>query len=103
MPTFLFAYHAGKAPESPDKAREISAAWQDWLGSIAGSLVGDGARCGHSQTVTSEGVKPHGGPNPIAGFNQVEAPDMDAAVALARGCPAIANGGSVAVSELLKP
>jgi len=101
MPRFIFAYRAGKPAETPDGAEEIRADWQDWLGSISDSVVGDGGRCGPSHTVSADGVKPNGGPNPLAGFTQVEAPDIDAAIDLAKGCPAIANGGSVEVTEVL--
>lgn len=102
MPQYLFAYHGGKAPESPEEGEKVMAAWQAWFGSMADALVQPGAPVGMSKTVSGGGVADDGGANPVSGYTVVEAADIDAACAMAKGCPMVADGtGSVEVAEVL--
>jgi len=58
-----------------------------------------GAPTGASMTVTSTGNADGGGVNPISGYGLINADNIEAACAIAAGCPIIANGGSVEVAE----
>ncbi|MSU89759.1 hypothetical protein GE300_09030 [Rhodobacteraceae bacterium 2CG4] len=102
MPKYVFAYHGGKKPESPEQGEKVMAAWNDWYGGMGNAVVDGGGPCGMSQTVSNSGVAQNGGANPVSGLTQVEAPDMDAAVAMAKGCPILSDGGSVEVAEVLQ-
>lgn len=103
MPKFIFAYHGGGAPESPEEGAKVMAAWNAWYESMGKAVVDGGAPVGPSMTVASGGTSDSGGANPLSGYTLVEAPDMAAATEMAKGCPMVADGsGSVEVAECMQ-
>jgi hypothetical protein len=101
MAKFMFAYHGGGMPETPEEGEKVMAAWGAWMGGLGAALVDGGAPLGMSKTVSAKGVADDGGANPISGYSVVEAADMDAAIAMAKGCPILDAGGSVVVAEAM--
>ncbi len=102
MSKFVFGYHGGGMPETPEQGEQIMAAWGAWFETLGGALVDGGNPFGEARTVTADGVVGQGGgANPLSGYSIVDAPDIDAAVAHATGCPILAAGGSVEVAEAL--
>lgn len=100
MPKYLLAYHGGGMPESEEEQTEHMAAWGEWMGSNEAVFVDMGAPIGAVKTVSGSSVDDGGGPNPIGGYGLIDADDMNAAVAIAKGCPVITlSGGSVEVGE----
>ncbi len=103
MAQFIFAYHGGKSPETPEEGEKVMAAWGAWFGGLGDAIVQPGAPLGMSKTVNGSGVTDDGGANPVSGYSVVDAADMDAAVTMAKGCPMVVDGsGSVEVAELLE-
>ena len=102
MANYIFAYHGGKAPESPEEGEKVMAAWKSWLAGMGDNLVDFGAPLGMSSTVSATGVAGDGGTNPISGYSLVQADSQDAANDLAKGCPVLADGGSVEVAEIMQ-
>lgn len=103
MPKFMFIYHGGKVPESPEEGQKVMAAWDKWYKDMGAAVVDGGNPAGPSMTVTAEGVQEGGGANPVSGYTLVNADDMDGAVALAKGCPMLADGsGTVEVAEAIE-
>lgn len=102
MPKFIFAYHGGSMPDTPEEGAKVMAAWTSWYGEMGAAVDDGGAPCGASQTVTSGGVEAGGGSNPLSGYTTVNAATMDAAIALAKGCPILDAGGSVEVCECME-
>ena len=99
---FLFVYHGGGAPKTKEAQEKAMAAWGAWFGSMGKAVINGGNPVGKSWTVKSNGsVAKDGGANPASGYSLIEAIDYDAAVALAKGCPLLANGGSIEVAEAL--
>lgn len=93
MPTFVFAYRSAKGHRP---STETGQAWRSWFDSMKGSLVDLG------QPVidrTALGNQDADGTE-LGGYSLVAADDLDAAVAIARGCPALSSGGGVEVGEL---
>jgi hypothetical protein len=94
MPKFLFIYREStekSAKPSPEEMQALGAAWYAWMQKFSAAIVPGG-----------DGVKPTGrvlkaglitdGPfveakEVIVSFGIVQAPDYDAAVAIARECP----------------
>jgi len=101
MSKFIFAFHGGTPPKTPEEGKAMMAAWMAWMDEIKGSIIDPGAPVGMSKTVSGKGVADDGGANPISGFTIVEAADMDGAIAMAKGCPINTGGGSVEVAELM--
>lgn len=103
MPRYLFVYHGGGPPDSPEEGAKVMAAWQTWLGGLGADVVDGGNPVGPSTTVSAGGVKNDGGANPASGYGIFNARDLDDAIAKAKGCPIIASGGTVEVAETFDP
>ena len=103
MPKFIFAYHGGGRPETPEEGAEVMAKWQAWLGGMGEKCVDMGAPVGMSQTVSADGVADNGGANPLSGFSIVEAADATEASEMAKGCPILEGGmGTVEVAPIME-
>lgn len=103
MPKFMFAYHGGGMPDTPEEGEKAMAAWASWYESMGAAIVDGGAPVGQSQTVTKTSVADNGGPNPLSGYTVVEAADAAAAVEMAKGCPILdADNGSVEVAPIIE-
>lgn len=101
MPNFVFAYHGGGAPESPEEGEKVMAAWNAWYGQIGESLVDGGAPVGMSKTVSASGIEDNGGSNPLSGYTVVKADTIEAACEMAKGCPILEGGsGTVEVAQV---
>ena len=96
MAKYVFSYRvpADFVPGSPESV----AAWQSWLGGMGSSLadlgeaVIDAAAVGEVASGTTR----------LAGYSVVVADDMDAALAIAKGCPALQAGGGVEVGAVME-
>ena len=101
MSNYIFAYHGGKKPESPEAGAKLMAKWQAWVGGMGDAMVNPGTPLGKSKTVSSDGVSDGGGSNPLMGFSIVKADSMDAAIAIASGCPHL-EIGTIEVAEAME-
>ena len=102
MTKFLLTYHGGSMAQTPEAQEAAMAAWGGWFGELGAAVIDGGAPTGASSTVAADGsVSDGGGANPATGYSLIEATDLSAAVTLAKGCPVLANGGSVEVSETI--
>ncbi len=101
MPDFIFAYHGGKKPETPEQGAELMARWNAWIEDLGDAMVNPGTPVGMSKTVSAEGVADDGGPNPLAGFSVVRADSMEAVLEMAKSCPFI-EMGTIEVAEMLE-
>lgn len=103
MPDFIFAYHGGKTPETPEEGAEVMAAWQAWFGAMGDAVVIPGNPVGQSKTVSAAGVADDGGANPLSGYTVVRAAEIGAATDMAKGCPMVVSGnGTVEVAEIIE-
>ena len=102
MANYVFAYHGGKKPESPEEGAKHMAKWKAWVGGLGDAVVNPGTPLGMSKTVSSGGVSDDGGSNPLSGFSIVKADSMDAALEIAKGCPFLGIGGTIEVAEVME-
>lgn len=103
MPDYIFAYHGGGMPETPEEGAKMMEAWNTWYGNMGEAVVNPGAPVGMSKTVGKAGVADDGGANPLSGFTVVRADSIDAACEMAKGCPMVADGsGTVEVAEVVE-
>lgn len=100
MPKYIFAYHGGNAEESEISETEELSRWQDWMNVMGQACIDQGGPVGWAKTVRTAGVAHNGGTNPLAGYSIVEADDIETACEIAKGCPILANGGSVEVAPI---
>lgn len=100
---YVFAYHGGGGmPEDEEVIAKEMAAWGAWFESLGDAVVDGGNPFSQAKTVAEDGsVTDGGGANPMTGYSIVQADGIDAAVAMAKGCPGLANGGEVEVAEAI--
>lgn len=96
MTTFLFTY---RAPDNYTRGTaEGVAAWTGWFDSMGTAVVDRGNPVSESATVGDCGD----GIRPLGGYSLITADDLDAALALAKGCPFVGQGGGVQVGTLIE-
>ncbi len=101
MPDFIFAYHGGTKPESPEAGAELMSKWQAWIGDNGDAMVNPGSPLGMSKTVSAGGVADDGGSNPLTGYSIVKADSMEAVLEIAKGCPFLEmDTASIEVAEV---
>jgi hypothetical protein len=101
MPEFIFAYHGGKRPDTPEEGQKEMEKWGAWFAGMGDAVVNPGNPVGQSWTVSGDGVRQDGGANPLSGFTVVKAANIEAAAEMAKGCP-IVDTGSVEVAEIME-
>jgi hypothetical protein len=87
-----FRGQAGRTVSADEEAE-----WTAWFGKIGGSIADFGHRVSRARTV-GDGVRDR---SELAGYVVITAPDLDAAVALAEGCPGLRHAGGVEVGEVM--
>jgi hypothetical protein len=97
---YLFVYYGGKMETDPKMAEKSMAAWNKWFGGLGKAVVDGGSPTLPGKIVAASGVK-NVTAKPVTGYSILQANSLDAAVAMAKTCPIIADGGQVAVYELL--
>ncbi|MGB7297967.1 MAG: YciI family protein [Burkholderiaceae bacterium] len=101
MANYIFAFHGGAMPETPEEGAKVMAKWVAWMEGLGDAIAHPGAPVGQSHTVSAAGTKPDGGANPLSGFTLITADSLDSAIEMARGCPINEAGGSVEIAEML--
>jgi hypothetical protein len=98
MANFLYAYRGGNGMATTPEAQEkVMAEWGAWFATLGAALVDGGKPFAQSQTVHGDGSATPGGQSGLTGYSVVNAADLAAAADLAKGCPLLADGGSVEV------
>ena len=100
MAEYIFAYHGGDQPGSPEEGAKLMAKWNAWLDDLGEASVNPGSPLGMSKTVSASGVTDDGGPNPLNGYSIVKASSIEDAIELAKSCPFLEINGSIEVAEI---
>jgi hypothetical protein len=100
MASYVFTYRGGRMAETDEEREAVMAAWGGWFGELGPAVVDAGNPFAASASVTDGGSVSQGGASGLTGYSIVSAESLDGAVGLARGCPVLANGGSVEVYEV---
>lgn len=98
MANFLLTFHGGSMPETNEAQDQVMKAWTDWFGALGDALVDGGNPISHSKAISPDGSVMDAATAPT-GYSIIKAGDLDGAVALAKGCPVLADGAVVLVSE----
>lgn len=102
MAEYMFAFHGGAMPDTPEEGAKVMAAWGAWMEGLGENMVNPGAPVGMSKTVSASGVADDGGSNPLSGFTIVKADSVEDACKMAAGCPICDSGGSVEVAPIME-
>jgi len=95
---YLLVFHGGSMPESQEEGAQVMAAWTDWFGTLGDALVDGGNPASKSRTIAANGSVTDDASGPT-GYSIIKADSLDAAVALAKGCPVLHGGAAVQVVE----
>ena len=98
MSTYLLTYHGGSMPESKEEQDQVMAAWTSWFGKLGEALVDGGNPTSKSKAISPDGSVMDATSAP-SGYSIIKADDLDSAVELSKGCPVLAGGAAVVVSE----
>jgi hypothetical protein len=102
MPKYLLSYHGGYFP--PEREAETGANWTRWMTTNASVFVDQGGPLEPSRTVGAGGVVSETGEHETTGYSIIEADNIEAAIAIAKGCPQLLpphENGTVEVAELI--
>ncbi|MHB8490156.1 MAG: YciI family protein [Candidatus Dormibacteria bacterium] len=100
MAKFLLVYHGGGMAEGEEAQAKVMAAWGTWFQNLGPALADGGNPIGQAKTIAADGaVSDGGGANPASGYSLIEADSIEAAVALAKGCPVLEGGATIEVAE----
>jgi hypothetical protein len=98
MANYLLVFHGGSMPESPEEGAAVMKAWNDWFGTLGDALVDGGNPASATKTIAADGSVRDDAAGP-SGYSIIKADSLDAAVALAKGCPVLQGGAAIQVVE----
>lgn len=102
MPQYCIVYIGGNPPASSEEGKLHMSKYMSWLSSLGESAVSPANPLKNTSTIYPDGSISKGGQTTMSGFTIIEARSIEAAIAIARGCPFLDVGGSLEVSEMIK-
>lgn len=100
MANYVLVYKGGGGqPASEEQRQAVLGAWMRWYEGLGAAVVDGGNPFGASAVVAPDGSTTNGAPSGLTGYTIVSADSLDAAVAKAKDCPVLSDGGSVEVYE----
>ena len=98
MANFLLTYHGGSMPDTKEAQDQAMAAWTSWFGTLGDALIDGGNPISQAKAISPDGSVMDATSAP-SGYSIIKADSLDQAVTLSRGCPVLAGGAAVVVSE----
>jgi hypothetical protein len=98
---YVLIYQGGSMPETEEAQKAVMDAWTAWFTSIGGAVKdpGNPFTPGAAKTIAADGAVSEGGLGAASGYTILSADSLDEAVTLAKDCPVLAGGASIAVHE----
>jgi len=98
---YLLVYYGGGMPETPAQQARVMKQWTTWFTRLGSAIVDPGNPfSGKVSKIKADGSVANGPVGARAsGYSIIEAPSLDKAIRLAKGCPVIKSGAQVAVYE----
>jgi len=102
MATYCLVYKGGPgmAMSEAEQQAEMEK-WGAWYGSLGDAVVDGGNPFGASAGVATDGSVTQGGASGLTGYTMLAADSLDAATAMAKGCPVLSSKGTVEVYEIV--
>ena len=99
MANFLLTFHGGgPMPATKEEQDQVMKAWTDWFGTLGDALVDGGNPISQARAISPDGSVMEATSAP-SGYSILKADSLDQAVSLSKGCPVLAGGATVLVSE----
>ena len=100
MANYVLVYKGGGGMANDEAARQkIMEAWGQWFGSLGENLVDGGNPFGPSAAISANGSVSNSASSGLTGYSIIKGESLQAATNAAKGCPVLADGGSVEVYE----
>lgn len=99
MSKYLLVFRGGSMPETPDAQAQAMTAWEGWFKQLGTAVADPGNPTSAARTIAADGTVSAAGAPSVSGYTILSAGSLDAAVALAKGCPVLQGGASVEVLE----
>jgi len=98
--TYLLLYKGGSMPGTEAEQKKVGDAWAAWFGKH-GEAIADAGNpfMPAAKTVGPDGKVTEGAFAGASGYTVIKADSLDNAVEIAKGCPVMLGGASVAVYE----
>ena len=110
MAEFLYLYRGGQRGATPQESELIMQRWMNWFKELTASgNVKDGGQPleAEGKVVKDKGRTVTDGPfaeakDLVGGYTLIEAPNLERAAELAKGCPVLERGGAVEVRPIMQ-
>ena len=99
MAKYLLAYRGGGMPETPAEGATVMEAWGTGFGQLGAAVADPGNPIGTAKTIAADGSVSGDGGSSLSGYSVISADSLDAAIALAKGCPVLSGGATIEVCE----
>ena len=101
MTNYMLLFSGGRMPESEADQKAVLNDWQAWFAKLGGALVDAGNPfTPMTRSIDSDGRVTNGSNGMMAsGYTIIKADSLDAAVAMAKGCPVLKSGAKISVFE----
>jgi hypothetical protein len=99
MANYVLLYKGGGVPATEEEQQRVMAAWNNWYGGLGEAVFDGGNPFGPSRSIAADGSTSDGAASGMTGYTILRADSLDAATELAKGCPILADGGTVEVYE----
>lgn len=102
MSDYVLLYHGGSSPQTEEAGRRAMEAWTAWFERIGSAVKDPGNPFGEdARAVGPDGaVSQASGGQVVGGYSILTADSADAAVTLAKDCPALDSGSTITVHEI---
>ncbi len=101
MAKYLLLFTGGGMPANEAESKAVIKAWTDWYTVLGAAIADPGNPISPvAKSISSDG-KVSNAPvgTPASGYTIITADSLDAATAMAKGCPHLKAGGQVSVYE----
>ena len=99
MANYVLVYKGGSMAQTDEERARVMKAWEGWFGQLGQALVDGGNPFGPSAAVGPGGSVQNGAPSGLSGYSILKADSLSKASDMAKGCPIVADGGTVEVYE----
>jgi hypothetical protein len=99
MAKYLLAYRGGGMPETPEAQAQMMTAWSAWFGQLGAAVADAGNPVSQAKTIAADGSVSGDGRSSLSGYSIISGDSLDAAIALAKGCPVLSGGSTIEVCE----
>ena len=97
----MLLYSGGSMPASDAEQQAVLKAWEAWFSKLGNAVISPGDPFTPvAKTIAPDGKVSDGPVGTMAsGYSIVKADSLDAAVAMAKGCPVLQGGAKITVYE----